>query len=71
MVGKKKLQLKGNAIPHGLVPLERLFNKDDIASKKIALEKDEQVEDCNIGSKEEPRRLGCPKESPHDTDKGI
>lgn len=54
MVGKNILQLKGNTIPCGLVPLEGLFNKDDIASKQMAPEKDEKVEDCNIGSKEEP-----------------
>ena len=30
VAGNKVLQLKGNIIPRGLVPLERLFNKDDI-----------------------------------------
>lgn len=45
---EEKLQLKGNSIPHGLVPLERLSNKDDIASKQMAPDKDDQVEDCNI-----------------------
>ena len=30
MAGSKVLQLKGNIIPRGLVPLERLFNKYDI-----------------------------------------
>ena len=54
MVGQKKLQLNGNTIPGGLVPSEIIFNKDDIASKQMAPEKDEQVEDCNIRSKEEP-----------------
>ena len=30
IVGNRVLQLKGNVIPRVLVPLERLFNKDDI-----------------------------------------
>lgn len=47
------LQLKGNTIPHGLVPLERLFNKNDVASKPTEQGMDEQVEGCNIGSKDE------------------
>lgn len=34
VAGQKNLQLKGNTIPRGLVPLERIFNKDNIASNK-------------------------------------
>ena len=30
MAGNKVLQLKGNIIPKGLVPLERLFEKNDV-----------------------------------------
>ena len=30
LVGHHVLQLKGNVIPRGLMPLERLFDKDDI-----------------------------------------
>ena len=30
VAGNKVLQLKGNIIPRGLVPLERLFNKNDV-----------------------------------------
>lgn len=43
--GPKILQLKGNTIPCGLVPLERLFNKENIVSKTMAPEIDNQVED--------------------------
>lgn len=53
MVGHKILKLKGNTIPHGLVPLERLFSKNDVASKPTTPEMDEQVEYCNIGSEYE------------------
>ena len=31
MAGSKVLQLKGNIIPRGLVPLERLFEKNDVS----------------------------------------
>lgn len=57
MVGKNILQLKGNNIPHGLVPLEIIFNKDDITSKQMAPNKDEQVEDCNVILEEEPQAI--------------
>ena len=30
IAGSKVLQLKGNIIPKGLVPLERLFDKNDV-----------------------------------------
>ena len=30
IAGNKVLQLKGNIIPRGLVPLERLFDKNDV-----------------------------------------
>lgn len=45
MARHKIISLKGNTIPGGLVPLERLFNKDDATSKPMALEMNEQVED--------------------------
>lgn len=31
LCGRKILQLKGNTIPKGLVPLERLFDQNDVA----------------------------------------
>lgn len=64
MVGQKILQLKENTIPRGLVPLERIFNKDDIASKQTTPEKEETVEYCNIGLEEEPRMIKLSKEIP-------
>lgn len=64
MVGHKILQLKGNTIPRGLVQLERIFNKDDIASKPMTPEIYDQVEDCNIGSEEEPQMIRLSKGIP-------
>jgi len=64
VVGHKILQLKGNTIPLGLVSLEILFNKDDVASKQMALEMDEQVEECNIGLEDEPHMVVISKGIP-------
>lgn len=54
MVGHKNLQLKGDTIPRGLLPLEILFNNDVLASKPMASEMNKQVEYCNIVSEDEP-----------------
>lgn len=59
------LQLKGNIIPYGLVPLERLLKSNDVASKPVEQGVDEQVEDCNIGSKNESRMIKLSKGIPY------
>lgn len=64
VVGSKILQLKWNIIPRKLVPLERLFNKDDIVSKPMALKIDNQIEDYNIGSEEGPQMIRLSKGIP-------
>jgi len=48
---QKIMKLKNNVIPKGLVPLKRFFNANDVAVniKKINLEDD--LEDCNLGTK--------------------
>jgi hypothetical protein len=51
----RMLVLKNNQIPKGLIPLERLFNHDDIPLKTILQPQPKEVEDCNIGTKESPR----------------
>lgn len=53
MDGHIILKLKGNIIPRGLVPIDRLFNKNYVASKPTTPEMDKQVEDCNIGLEDE------------------
>ena len=55
------LVLKNNQIPKGLIPLERLFNQDDIPSKTTLQPQPEEVEDCDIGSKENPRMVKLSK----------
>ena len=47
------MQLKSNVIPKGLVPLEKKFDKNDVArSPKITVD-EEDVEDCNICTPED------------------
>jgi hypothetical protein len=51
----RMLVLKNNQIPKGLIPLERIFNHDDIPLKTTLQPQPEEVEDCNIGTEESPR----------------
>ena len=53
--GHKIIELKGNFIPKGLVPLERIFSKDDTPLKPAMQSLEENVMDCNIGTKEHPK----------------
>jgi hypothetical protein len=50
IAGRDTVQLKSNIIPKGLVPLEKLFDNNDVArSPKITINEGD-VEDCNIGT---------------------
>jgi hypothetical protein len=53
--------LKNNQIPKGLIPLERLFDQDDIPVKSALQPQPEEVEDCDIGTKEESRMVKISK----------
>ena len=53
--GHRVLKLKGNVIPGGLVPLERLFDKNDIPVNPSKPTPDELVRDLNIGKEEDPK----------------
>jgi ribonuclease HI len=57
----RMLVLKNNQIPKGLIPLERLFNKDDMPSKTTLQPQPEEVEDCNIGTVDNPRMVKLSK----------
>jgi len=48
IVGHKMLQLKSNYIPKGLVPLEQLFDRNDIPVKPTVQPKAENVEERNL-----------------------
>ena len=57
----KIIELKGNFIQIGLVPLERIFLKDDTLLKPVVQSLEENVVDCNIGSAEQPRMVKISK----------
>jgi hypothetical protein len=44
------VQLPSNHIPKGLVPLERLFDNNDVAVKGNISKDDADVAECNIGT---------------------
>ena len=54
IAGHKIIELKSNFIPKGLVPLERIFLKDDTPLKPVVQSSEENVADCNIGTAEHP-----------------
>jgi hypothetical protein len=49
------IQLPNNHISRGLVPLERLFDGNDVAVKGKVSNEDADTTECNIGTQEEPR----------------
>lgn len=58
------LQLKYNVIPKGLIPLEELFDQDDIAQKPSLVPIEKGVEDVNIGTTENPKKVKFSKALP-------
>ena len=50
LCGKEILQLKGNSIPRGLVPLEKFFDPNSVAREPQLVARWEDVEDVNIGT---------------------
>jgi ribonuclease HI len=49
------IHLPNNHIPRGLIPLERLFDGNDVAVKGRVSDKDDDTAECNIGTPEEPK----------------
>jgi hypothetical protein len=49
------VQLKNNIIPKGLVPLERIFDENDVDRNPRITVNDGDVEDCNIGTQDNPK----------------
>lgn len=46
----KTIELKGNHLPKGLVPLERMFNNHDVLVKPMMQLNDEIIVNINIGT---------------------
>ena len=57
----KIVELKGNFIPKGLVPLERLFSKDDTLLKPTLQTTKDIIIDYNIGSETKPKMIKMSK----------
>jgi ribonuclease HI len=57
----RMLVLKRNQIPKGLIPLERLFDQNDVPVKATLQPQPEEVEDCDIGTEKEPRMVKLSK----------
>jgi hypothetical protein len=49
------IQLPSNHIPRGLIPLERLFDGNDVAVKGKVSGDDDDTAECNIGTPKEPK----------------
>ena len=66
VAGNKVLQLKGNVIPRGLVPLERLFDKNDVPLQPGKVVEENQVEDLNLGTEADPKIVKLSKKLPEE-----
>jgi hypothetical protein len=64
MVGHKFIQVKNKFIPKGLVPLEHIFDRNDVPINPTVFPKYENVEECNIGTDREPKFIKLSKEIP-------
>jgi hypothetical protein len=49
------VQLPSNHIPKGLVPLERLFDRNDVVVKIKVSTENVDVTECNLGTEEDPK----------------
>jgi hypothetical protein len=49
------VQLPSNHIPKGIVPLERLFDKNDVVVKVEGSTEEAGVTECNLGTEEDPK----------------
>ena len=54
---KDIIQLTTNRIPKGLVPLEELFDNNDVAKRPGVKKNNEEVEDVNIGTEQDPVKV--------------
>jgi hypothetical protein len=72
IAGRDIFHLKRNIIPKGLVPLEKLFDNNDVAKSPKITVNEGDVEDCNIGTPEDPKIIKLSRTlSPQVKDKYI
>jgi hypothetical protein len=53
IAGRDIVQRKSNIIPKGLVPLEKIFDNNDVARSPKIIVNERDVEDSNIGTRED------------------
>lgn len=56
--------MKDKVIPKGLIPLEELFDQDDVARKPSLVLTEKGFEDVNIGTTKNPKMVKFSKELP-------
>lgn len=61
----ENFQLKDNVFPRGLVPLEELFDFNDVAKKTKMEPTGANVEQWNIGTEEKPKIVKLSKSLPY------
>ena len=61
LAGKDIIQLKSNSFPRGLVPLEDIFDSNVVARSPKVDSRDDEVEECNIGTEEDPKVIKISK----------
>ena len=61
LAGKDIIQLKSNSFPGGLVPLKDIFDSNDVARSPKVAPRDDEVEECNIGTEEDPKVIKISK----------
>ena len=69
IVGQEIIDLKTNHIPRGLVPLETLFDNNDIYLRSYGKVEAENTVDCNIGTTTDPKHVKISKSLPAETRK--
>jgi hypothetical protein len=61
VAGHDIVELKTNHIPRGLVPLERLFDSNDVSREAAMKNQEEEITYCNIGTTENPKIIKLSK----------
>jgi len=60
------IDLKDNFLPIGLTPLEDIFDSNDIPRKPKMQPLNADIEDCNIGTEQNPKMIKLSKTLPPD-----
>ena len=69
--GKDTVQLKNNHIPRGLIPLESLFDQNEVARDPKVEPAMDVVEDIDIGTEGDPKIIKLSKKLPAKEKKGM